>query len=189
MPYTRIHLHEYFGYTKEPGAIQYVYIFSIIAFFVLLIACINFMNLSTARSANRAKEVGLRKVVGASTGHLIRQFFGESALFSFIALVFAVILVSLLLHAFSTLAAKELSWKVSGIGSVLAGLLLITLFTGLVAGSYPALLLSSFQPAKVLKGNVKSGAGGSRFRKILFCGQARLDNRGHEEFSLPACPE
>ena len=174
MPYTRIHLHEYFGYIKEPGAIQYVYIFSIIAFFVLLIACINFMNLSTARSANRAKEVGLRKVVGASKGHLIRQFFGESALFSFIALVFAVIIVNLLLHAFSTLAAKELSWKVTGIGSVLVGFLLITLFTGLVAGSYPALLLSSFQPAKVLKGNVKSGAGGSRFRKILVVVQFSL---------------
>ncbi len=174
MPYTRIHLHEYFGYIKEPGAIQYVYIFSIIAIFVLLIACINFMNLSTARSANRAKEVGLRKVVGASKGHLIRQFFGESALFSFIALVFAVIIVNLLLHAFSTLAAKELSWKVTGIGSVLVGFLLITLFTGLVAGSYPALLLSSFQPAKVLKGNVKSGAGGSRFRKILVVVQFSL---------------
>jgi putative ABC transport system permease protein len=174
MPYTRIHLHEYFGYIKEPGAIQYVYIFSIIALFVLLIACINFMNLSTARSANRAKEVGLRKVVGASKSHLIRQFFGESVLFSFIALVFAVIIVNLLLHAFSTLAAKELSWKVTGIGSVLAGLLLITLFTGLVAGSYPALLLSAFQPVKVLKGNVKSGAGGSRFRKILVVAQFSL---------------
>jgi len=174
MPYTRIHLHEYFGYTKEPGAIQYVYIFSIIALFVLLIACINFMNLSTARSANRAKEVGLRKVVGASKGHLIRQFFGESVLFSFIALVFAVIIVNFLLHAFSTLAAKELSWKVTGIGSVLVGLLLITLFTGLVAGSYPSLFLSSFQPVKVLKGDVKSGAGGSRFRKILVVVQFSL---------------
>ena len=87
MPYTQMHLRAYWGYEKNAGAIQYVYIFSVIAFFVLLIACINFMNLSTARSANRAKEVGLRKVVGAFKTHLIRQFFGESIIFSFIALV------------------------------------------------------------------------------------------------------
>ncbi len=92
-----------------------IYIFSLIALFVLLIACINFMNLSTARSANRAKEVGLRKVVGALKGHLIRQFYGESVIFAFIALIFAVIIVTLLLPAFGTLASKELSWSVTGI--------------------------------------------------------------------------
>ncbi len=104
MPFTQIHLHAYFGWNRDPGAIQYVYIFSIIALFVLLIACINFMNLSTARSANRAKEVGLRKVVGAQKHHLIRQFYGESIVYAFIALVFAAILVTILLPVFSKLA-------------------------------------------------------------------------------------
>ncbi len=174
MPYARIHLHSYWGYEKDPGAIQYVYIFSIIALFVLLIACINFMNLSTARSANRAKEVGLRKVVGALKGHLIRQFYGESVIFAFIALIFAVIIVTLLLPAFGTLASKELSWNVTGIESILIGLLGITLFTGLVAGSYPALFLSAFQPVKVLRGSLESGAGSSWFRKVLVVVQFSL---------------
>lgn len=167
MPYTRIHLHSYFGWEKDAGAVQYIYIFSLIALFVLLIACINFMNLSTARSANRAKEVGLRKVVGALKRHIIQQFYGESVIFAFIALIFAVVIVSLLLPAFSSLAAKELSWNVTGIESILIGLLAITFFTGLVAGSYPALFLSAFQPVKVLRRSLKSGAGSSRFRKVL----------------------
>ena len=167
MPYTRLHLHQYFGWESSGEAIQYVYIFSIIALFVLLIACINFMNLSTARSANRAKEVGLRKVVGALKGHLIRQFYGESVLFALIALILAVGIVILLLPAFSSVADKPLSWNVTGIGMILAGLAAITLFTGLVAGSYPALFLSAFQPVRVLRGRIKSGAASSQFRKIL----------------------
>jgi putative ABC transport system permease protein len=167
MSFTKLHLHEFFGYEKGAGAIQYVYIFSIIAFIVLLIACINFMNLSTARSANRAKEVGLRKVVGAVKGHLVRQFYGESVVYAFIALVFAVGIVTLLLPAFSHLSGKELSWSVAGIGTVLIGLLGITMFTGLVAGSYPAMFLSAFQPVKVLKGSLFSGTGGARFRRVL----------------------
>ncbi len=167
MPFTKLHLHEYFGYEKGAGTIQYVYIFSVIAFIVLLIACINFMNLSTARSANRAKEVGLRKVVGAVKGHLVRQFYGESVVYAFIALVFAVGIVTLLLPAFSNLSGKELSWSVAGIATVLTGLAGITLFAGLVAGSYPAMFLSAFQPAKVLKGGVWSGSGGARFRRVL----------------------
>ena len=121
MPFTQIHLHAYFGWDRDPGAIQYVYIFSIIALFVLLIACINFMNLSTARSANRAKEVGLRKVVGAQKHHLIRQFYGESIVYAFIALVFASILVTILLPVFSKLAGKELTWNVAGIGPLFTG--------------------------------------------------------------------
>jgi ABC-type antimicrobial peptide transport system permease subunit len=167
MPYTRIHLHSYFGWEKGAGAVQYIYIFSLIALFVLLIACINFMNLSTARSASRAKEVGLRKVIGALKRHIIQQFYGESVIFAFIALIFAVVIVSLLLPAFSSLAAKELSWNVTGIESILIGLLAITFFTGLVAGSYPALFLSAFQPVKVLRRSLKPGSGSSRFRKVL----------------------
>ncbi|MFC2158318.1 FtsX-like permease family protein, partial [Acidobacteriota bacterium] len=167
MPYTQMHLRAYWGYEKNAGAIQYVYIFSVIAFFVLLIACINFMNLSTARSANRAKEVGLRKVVGAFKTHLIRQFFGESIIFSFLALVIATGLVTVLLHPFSKLSAKTLSWDVTGLGTLIIGFIAITLFTGVVAGSYPALFLSSFQPSKVLKGSLKTGAASSMFRKVL----------------------
>jgi len=173
-PYTKIHLHGYFGFERNPGAIQYVYIFSVIALFVLLIACINFMNLSTARSATRAKEVGMRKVVGAMKSHLIRQFYGESIMFSIIALVLAGIIVTLMLPAFSTFTAKDLSWTVSGVEAILIGLLGITLFTGLVAGSYPALFLSAFQPVKVLRGSLKSGAASSRFRKILVIVQFSL---------------
>lgn len=166
-PYTRIHLHTHFGYGKEMGPVKYVYIFSVIALFVLLIACINFMNLSTARSANRAKEVGMRKVVGAIKRHIIRQFYGESIIYAFIALVFAVVMVVLLLPAFNNLSGKELALADSFNLSILFGLIGITLFTGLVAGSYPALFLSSFQPVKVLKGSLQSGAARSLFRRIL----------------------
>lgn len=174
MPFTRIHLHSYWGYEKDPGAIQYVYMFSIIALFVLLIACINFMNLSTARSANRAKEVGMRKVVGALKSHLIRQFYGESVVFAFIALVLAAGIVTVILPAFSKFADKELSWNIGGIGAIVIGLAAITLFTGLVAGSYPALFLSAFQPVKVIRGTLKSGAASSLFRKVLVVVQFSL---------------
>jgi len=174
MPFTRIHLHAYFGWDRDPGAIQYVYIFSIIAMFVLIIACINFMNLSTARSANRAKEVGLRKVVGAQKHHLIRQFYGESVVYAFIALVFATIFVSILLPVFSNLAGKELTWGVAGIVPLLLGLIVLTIFTGVIAGSYPALFLSTFQPVKVLRGGLKSGAASSTFRRILVVVQFSL---------------
>jgi len=173
-PFARIHLHGYFGYERNPGAIQYVYIFSVIALFVLLIACINFMNLSTARSATRAKEVGLRKVVGALKAHLIRQFYGESITYSIIALALAGIIVTLGLPVFSKFTAKDLSWTVSGLGTIVIGLAAITVFTGLVAGSYPALFLSAFQPVRVLRGSLKSGAAGSRFRKILVVVQFSL---------------
>ncbi len=174
MPYTRLHLHQYWGYEHDAGAIQYVYIFSIIAAFVLLIACINFMNLSTARSANRAREVGLRKVVGAAKAHLIRQFYGESIIFALISMIFAAGITTLLLPAFSTLSGKDLSWSVAGAGTLAGGLLLIVIITGLVAGSYPALLLSSLQPARVLKGRTGTTSGSARFRKILVVVQFSL---------------
>jgi putative ABC transport system permease protein len=174
IPFTRIHLHSYWGYEKDPGGIQYVYIFSIIALFVLLIACINFMNLSTARSANRAKEVGMRKVVGALKSHLIRQFYGESEVFAFIALVLAAGIVTAVLPAFSKFADKDLSWNVAGIGTIFIGVAAITFFTGMIAGSYPALFLSAFQPVKVIRGTLKSGAASSWFRKILVVVQFSL---------------
>ncbi len=165
MEFTRLHLHEYWGYEKRPGAIKYVYLFSIIALFVLLIACVNFMNLATARSANRAKEVGLRKVMGAMKGHLIRQFYGESITFSVLALIVALVIVRLIMPFFSTLAGKEITFQVTGFKNLLLLLIAIALFTGVVAGSYPSLFLSTFQPVKVLDGILARD--GNRFRRIL----------------------
>jgi len=172
--YSRIHLHQYFGYEKGAMQVKYVYIFSVIAMFVLLIACINFMNLSTARSANRAKEVGVRKVVGALKGHIIRQFYGESIIYAFIALVFAFALVMLLMSSFNNLSGKEISLDVLGNWQILVGFIGITLFTGLVAGSYPALFLSAFQPVSVIKGSLRSGAGSALFRRVLVVVQFAL---------------
>ncbi len=167
MPLKDIHLFSYFGYTRSMGKILYVYVFSIIALFVLLIACINFMNLSTARSAKRAKEVGLRKVVGAVKRQLIGQFYGESILLAFIGLVFALIWVTLVLPEFSSFAEKDFSETSLFQGKFVIGMLLVTLFTGLISGSYPALFLSSVRPVQVLKGKMTAGAKGSLFRKIL----------------------
>ena len=164
-PLTEMHLHSYFGYGRPMGSIQYVYIFTALALFVLLIACINFMNLSTARSARRAREIGLRKVVGALRGNMIRQFLGESVLFACIGLLFAVPLVEFLLPFFNELAGKEIELDL--IGSWSLALVGVALVTGLVAGSYPALFLSSFRPAEVLKGSLRSGASSSLFRKLL----------------------
>jgi putative ABC transport system permease protein len=166
LPLTKVHLYTYSGYEKNL-AVQSVYLFSIIAIFVLIIGCINFMNLSTARSANRAKEVGLRKVVGAFRSQLIRQFYGESLLFAFIALGIAVVTVSVVLPAFGSLAGKEMSWNATGAGVLVLGLAGIALLTGLISGSYPALFLASFQPVDTLKGKLKSGKGNTVFRRTL----------------------
>jgi putative ABC transport system permease protein len=166
MPYTRVHLHQYFGYERQT-AVRYIYVFSIIAAFVLLIACINFMNLATARSAGRAKEVGLRKVVGALRKDLVARFYGESAVFALLALAAALILVRLFLPWFNTLSGKMLSLNLWANRGILLGIAGVTAVTGLLAGSYPALFLSSFRPARVLKGNLKAGAGGAVFRRIL----------------------
>ena len=148
------------------GNIQYVNTFFVVALFILAIACINFMNLATARSARRAKEVGLRKVVGAGRMQLIGQFLGESLFISFIALLIAVSIVYLLLPVFSTLAGKQLSIHLLD-GKLIALLLGIALFTGLISGSYPALFLSGFKPVQVLKGNMKMMGGNLNFRNGL----------------------
>jgi putative ABC transport system permease protein len=166
LPLTKVHLYTYSGYEKNL-AVQSVYLFSIIAVFVLIIGCINFMNLSTASSANRAKEVGLRKVVGAFRSQIIQQFYGESLLFAFIALGLAVAAVSIVLPAFGSLAGKEMSWNATGAGVLVLGLAGIAFLTGLVSGSYPALFLASFQPVNTLKGKLKSGAGNTIFRRTL----------------------
>jgi putative ABC transport system permease protein len=166
LPLTKVHLYSYSGYEKNL-AVQSVYLFSVIAIIVLIIGCINFMNLSTARSANRAKEVGLRKVVGALRPQLIRQFYGESILFALIALGLAAAAVSLVLPAFGSLAGKEMSWNVSGAGVLAMGLTGIALLTGLISGSYPALFMASFKPVSIIKGKLKSGTGNAVFRRVL----------------------
>ena len=148
------------------GAIETVRMFGIIAAFILLIACINFMNLSTARSEKRAKEVGIRKVVGAQKNSLVSQFLGESILLAFLAGILALITVQLCLPAFNTLTQKQLHVEYSNIYFWIAGLSFI-LFTGVLAGSYPAFYLSSFQPVKVLKGTFKAAHAAINPRKIL----------------------
>jgi len=147
------------------GRIQYVYLFSIIAIFILVIACINFMNLSTAKAAGRMKEVGIRKVVGAPRKLLVLQYMGESMLMSFLSLVIAIILVSLMLPAFKEITGKDLSldFNIPFIISVLS----IAIITGIIAGSYPAFYLSGFKPILVLKGKLSSSASESFIRKGL----------------------
>lgn len=147
--------------------IRYVYILGAIALVILLIACINFMNLSTARSANRAKEVGLRKVLGSARVQLIRQFLGESVLLSVLGLVVAIVLIHAVLPAFNGLADKSLVLGLAEQGWVYAALVGIALVAGLLAGLYPAFVLSSFKPVAVLKGQFSSGAKSSWMRSGL----------------------
>jgi putative ABC transport system permease protein len=149
------------------GDIKYVVIFSLIAMFILLIACINFMNLTTARSGQRAREISMRKVVGARREELVRQFFGESILLALISLIFALGLVYLLLPYFNQLSGKEMTFGIMRHSRVILGLLAITLASGLIAGIYPALFLSAFQPAAVLKSGRDSGQRGGKFRRAL----------------------
>jgi putative ABC transport system permease protein len=158
------------------GDIKYVYIFSIIAAFILLIACINFMNLSTAKSSQKAREVGMRKVVGATKSNLVLQYLGESFSLTVIALVFALILVFAALPVVNDLLEKDLKLNLTGNINLIIGLLSITFITGLVSGSYPALFLSSYHPAKVLRGTfLRSIKGGSPvLRRILVVVQFSL---------------
>jgi ABC-type antimicrobial peptide transport system permease subunit len=148
------------------GRIEFVRMFGIIAAFILLIACINFMNLSTARSEKRAKEVGIRKVVGAQKKALVGQFIGESILLAFLAGIIAIIIVQLSLSGFNKLTDKKLFIEYGNINYWLFALLFV-LFTGVVAGSYPAFFLSTFQPVRVLKGVFRSSKALVAPRKIL----------------------
>jgi len=148
-----------------------IFVFLTIAAFILMIACFNFMNLSTARSAKRAKEIGMRKIIGAFRKHIVHQFLGESLFFSMAAVILALVLVALLLPLFNTLTGKEILLNYRFILPLSLGL---ALFTGLAAGSYPALFLSAFQPIKVLKGKLKSGTKSSVLRKSLVVAQFTL---------------
>lgn len=168
MPLTDIHLRsDKKAELAANGSLQYVYIFSAVAIFILLIACINFMNLSTARSANRAKEVGIRKVLGTERGTLIRQFLAESTFTAIISLLISLLIAWFVIPYFNDISGKTLSLSQVFSSSFLPFLLLLPLLIGLLAGSYPAFFLSSFQPIAVLKGKISSGAKRSYLRSSL----------------------
>jgi len=154
--------------------VKYLTIFSIIAFLVLMIACINFVNLTTAYSNKRAREIGMRKVVGAQKGDIIKQFFGESLMLSLVSSGLAVLLVCLCLPAFNTLTGKQLSLTDSFDLTLLFALLGIAILTGCISAIYPALFLSSFKPIGILKGSSSSGLRKLLFRRVLVAAQFSL---------------
>jgi putative ABC transport system permease protein len=149
------------------GSIQYVYIFSAIAILILLIACVNFMNLSTARSSNRAKEVGVRKVLGSPRKYLIAQFLTESIMVTLAGAIIAVLIAWAFLHTFNQMSGKELTVTPQIIGWLLPVLFVFIIVVGCIAGSYPALYLSGFQPIEVLKGKLATGFKGGLLRSAL----------------------
>jgi putative ABC transport system permease protein len=166
-PLTRIHLYSDLQYEIQAnGSIVTIIIFSIIALFILFIASINFMNLATARSAGRAKEIGVKKVVGSSRPQLIKQFLGESVLLSFISLVLALILVELFIPAFNNITGKDLHLQFFSSFYTIPVLLAAGVLVGIMSGSYPAFYLASFDPVRVLKGRLQSG-NSSRLRGML----------------------
>lgn len=165
---TDIHLYSQFNDELEPnGSADYVILFTSIAGFIILLACINFMNLSTARSANRAKEIGVRKTVGALRQRLIGQFLTESFLYAFLAFFLALVFVNFLRVPFNLLSGKELTTDMLFHPTFLAGFVILMLLVGLVAGSYPAFYLTAFHPIEVLKGRARAGRGNSRVRNGL----------------------
>jgi len=168
MKLTDIHLHSHMDSEIEAnGDIQYVYLFSAIALFILIIACINYMNLATARSAMRAKEVGMRKVIGAVRHQLIRQFLSESLMLVFIGLLLAIVIVTLCLPYLNSFTQKQLSFSSLLNPVFLCIVVCITLFTGLIAGSYPAFFMTSFQPLSVFKGKITSALKKGNLRQVL----------------------
>ena len=167
------YLHDIYKDGKQAGGrIAYVKLFSIIGFFILVIACINFMNLSTAKASRRIKEVGIKKIVGARRGTLVLQYLGESVFMSFLSLAIAIVLMALLLPSFNQVTGKTLDLHFST--GLVVSTLCITLLTGLVAGSYPALYISGFSPAVVLKGKLKTSFGEVAVRKGLVVFQFTL---------------
>jgi len=165
--FDQVYLHSNFKEGKiDGGRIEYVNLFSIVAVFILLIACINFMNLTTARSVKRAKEIGVRKVVGAVRSVLIKQFISESLLLTSMAVIVSLFILVALLPMFNQITQKQIELPFYDFQFWLK-LLVITIITGVVSGSYPALFLSSFNPVKVLKGTLKLDSGTTLFRKGL----------------------
>lgn len=157
----------YSSYGGSSPRITYLYVIASIAIFILLIACINFMNLSTAKAAKRASEVGLRKTMGAFRSSLIGQFLGEAMVIVIIAIVFSLGIVQVLLPVFNAMTGKDIAFSSGNLVFFFGALVMITVVTGVIAGSYPAFYLSSFQPAKVLKGNTSLHNSGSVLRKSL----------------------
>ncbi len=167
-PLTRIHLYSTNAGEPEPtGSVTYVYIFLIVAIFLVLIAAMNYMNLATARSTRRAREVGLRKVVGSRRSPLVLQFLSESIVFTLISLIISVILIMILLPKFNELAGKSFNLQIIYSPVVILSLLAVVIIVGIFGGSYPAFFLSRFSPVTVLKGEITQGSAGSLFRKIL----------------------
>ncbi|MCE7991486.1 MAG: FtsX-like permease family protein [Roseivirga sp.] len=155
-------IHLYSNAEKElasNGDAQYVYIFSTVAFFILLIACFNYMNLATARSTKRSKEVGMRKVLGAEKGQVFAQFLGESFFFTLLAMIIALVIVVLTIPAFNDFTGKLISQNILLNGPLMLGLAGVFLIVGLLSGFYPSLFLASFKPLKALKSNVLAGKG------------------------------
>lgn len=166
-PMNKWHLYsEFSNWMESEGLIRFVRLFAIAGVFILLLACINFMNLSTARSEKRAREVGIRKTLGSQRGQLLYQFFSESVLIAFLSLLLCIALAQLALPLFNTVTGKSmhLPWNNWIFWLIM---LLFTLVTGILAGSYPALFLSSFRPVAVLKGTFRTGAGNVFSRKVL----------------------
>jgi putative ABC transport system permease protein len=167
-PITDIHLHSNLeGEPEETGNMSYIWIFSAVAFFMLLIACINYMNLTTARSARRAKEIGIRKVAGSTRRQLVSQFLSESLVTSFVAVLLSIGLVILLLPVFNALSGKAFSMATIFKPFNIILLVSILLFTGLVGGCYPAFYLSGFQPVSILKGALSKASGNVNLRRTL----------------------
>ena len=166
-PYAKMHLYGEFKNGKQAGGmIDYIYTLGLVALIILAIACINFMNLATARAATRSREVGVRKVIGAQRTGLITQFMTESLLLSTVAMILALAIVQLLLPAFNLIIGKDIHMRLSD-PMLLTGVWGLTVFCGLLAGSYPALFLSAFKPAAVLKGQANSNLTGGGLRRSL----------------------
>jgi putative ABC transport system permease protein len=166
-PLLDIHLHTQFGYTQTKGPVIAVYIFTLIAFFVLLIACMNFINLSTAKASSRGKEIGIKKVAGADQISMIVQFLFESLLLVAMAMVLALILVGLCLTVFNSISGKSFILSDLFQMKFIFSFIIVGLIAGFVSGMYPAFYLSSFKPVVVLKGDLVSGKGQGRLRQIL----------------------
>ncbi|KPL25915.1 MAG: hypothetical protein AMS23_04040 [Bacteroides sp. SM1_62] len=167
-PVTSIHLHSnLMAEIGDNSDISYIYILMAITLFILILASINFMNLSTAKSANRAREVGIRKVAGSSRQHLVRQFIGESVIISLISLFITFFLIELILPAFNNITGKELDMQYILDWQLTLGFILLAVIVGIFAGSYPAFYLSAFNPIRVLQGRLKAGSSNSLLRNVL----------------------
>jgi putative ABC transport system permease protein len=167
-PLTKIHLHsDLDGEYAPTNDIKNIYLFSTIAFLILIIACINYMNLATARSTKRGKEVAIRKVIGALRHHLIKQFYGESLLFMLLALCLALALVQVMLPSFSGFVERDLSFSLLNTPKLILELLIVVGFVNFLAGSYPALFISAVRPVCVLKRQILGGRGGTLLRDVL----------------------